>query len=108
MPTRRPTCPTTAGAEAKARELFASLGLDPAQFEFEPYADEWGAWVTAWLLCSTGQRAPRHDVCSAYGPPRVAPHRRRRVPRPTDPGRDQYDLVGIDHAIERLNDQQYG
>ena len=40
--------PTADEANAKANELLAALGEDPAAFELETYADEWNASVTAY------------------------------------------------------------
>lgn len=42
--------PTSADAEARARALFAELGIDASSVEFEVYADDWGASVTMWHL----------------------------------------------------------
>ena len=45
--------PTADEATAKANELLAALGEDPAAFELETYADEWNASVTAYTDAST-------------------------------------------------------
>lgn len=42
--------PTSADAEVRARALFAELGVDANNVEFEAYADEWQASVTMWHL----------------------------------------------------------
>ena len=48
-PPSHPTgVPTADEAAAKANELLAALGEDPAAFELETYADEWNASVTAY------------------------------------------------------------
>ena len=55
MPVCEPTpppanVPDEAAAEAMARELYASLGVDPDSYDYEVYADEWGANVTGYLV----------------------------------------------------------
>lgn len=103
-PTPPPNVPDKATAEAKARDLFATMGLDPAQFELETYADEWGSWVTGWLLLD-GQRAPM-TMYVGFGAEGAITGAGGFLARPIQG--DQYDLVGISKGIERLNDQQFG
>jgi hypothetical protein len=40
--------PTEDQARARSLELLAALGAEPAAYDVEVYADEWGAWTTAW------------------------------------------------------------
>jgi hypothetical protein len=50
--------PSKDEALAKAKELFTSWGYDTGTYVFdEPYADEWGASVNAWLTID-GMRTP--------------------------------------------------
>lgn len=42
--------PTAEEAEARASELLATLGLDPAAYELHADSQEWGAWVDARLI----------------------------------------------------------
>lgn len=93
--------PTKAEAEAKARELFAALGLDPASFAFETYADEWSANVTAFLVLdgvrtnvSTNVGFGGEGAITWAGGFLATPQRGADYPR-----------IGVDAAIQRLNDQ---
>ena len=93
--------PTAAQAEDKARELFAALGLDMAMYEFETYADDWGAGVTGYLLLD-GVRT-NLSVSVGYGAEGALTWAGGFLATPQR-GAD-YPRVGIDAAVERLNDQ---
>lgn len=91
-------------AEAKAKELFTSLGLDLAQWSFDTYADEWGAYVTASyvidgvttsLSASVGYGA--EGAITWAGGFLATPQRGADYPR-----------IGVDAAVQRLNDQTLG
>jgi hypothetical protein len=101
-PTPPANVPDAATAEAKARELFASVGADLSQLQFQSEANEWGAYVTAWLLLD-GQKAPV-TMYASYGADGVLTGAGGSLARPIQG--DAYDLVGTTRAIERLNDQQ--
>ena len=49
--------PTADAAKAKAIEILTGLGADAGQYQFDTNADEWGAYVTAWLTVE-GHRTP--------------------------------------------------
>jgi hypothetical protein len=92
--------PDEATAEAKAKQLFADMGYDTDAFEYEVYADEWGANVTAWLLLD-GHRSPI-TLSPATGP-RALTWASGSLATPQRA--DDYPLVSIDDAIVRLNDE---
>jgi hypothetical protein len=93
--------PTAEQAEARVRELLAALGEDAAAFQFETYADEWSASVTAYRLVD-GLRWPL-----AYGFGFGAEGALQWAsgslaePIPTGP----YPLVDLDTALARLGEQ---
>jgi hypothetical protein len=93
--------PDAATAEARARELFAALGLDLSSYELETYADEWGAYVTAymrldgvrtWLSANIGFGA--EGAITWAGGFLAQPQRG-----------DDYPRIGVEAAVARLNDQ---
>ena len=95
--------PTADEAEAITVELLAALGLDPATLTLETWTDEWSASVTAnetfgaavvrsWGFFFGGDAELQHAWGSVATPGPVGP----------------YDLIGLDAAIERLNDGRYG
>jgi hypothetical protein len=93
--------PDAAGAEDLAKALFDSIGLDSGSYEFETYADEWSSSVTGYLVLDGIRTSVAVSVgfgeegkvtwASGY---LAAPQR----------GPD-YARIGIDAAIERLNEQ---
>ncbi|MEX1105858.1 MAG: hypothetical protein WEB78_06640 [Ilumatobacteraceae bacterium] len=94
--------PTKDEAEAKARQHLTDLGLDPAGFELDTYADEWGANVTGYLLLD-GVRTTL-SISVGYGAEGAvtwasgflaSPQRSADFPR-----------IGVEAAVQRLNDQQ--
>lgn len=96
--------PDKATAEAAARTLFDSLGLDANSFEYETYADDWGANVTAYLVLD-GMRTTM-TVSVGYGAEGALTWASGFLATPQR-GAD-YPRIGIDAAIQRLNDQSSG
>ncbi len=92
--------PNKAEAEAKAKALLTSLGLDPAAYTFETYADEWGAYVTGWL--NLDGIKTQLAVGFGFGAEGALTTANGFLASPQRG--DQYDLVGITTAVERLND----
>ncbi len=93
--------PDTATAEAKAKQLFADMGYDNASYDFEIYADEWGANVTAYLLLD-GMRSPI-SLSFGYGAEGVVTWASGSLAIPLPAG--EYPLVGADGGVARLNDE---
>jgi len=87
-------------AIAKAKELLTQLGLNLDSYEFEAYADDWSASVSAWLLIE-GQRSGAAHYVSFGGEGAI-----------TGAGGflaemvegDEYELVDLETAVKRLND----
>ena len=79
-----------------------TLGLDPTQYQFDTYADEWNASVSATLLLG-GMKTPV-TMSVSFGAEGVVTYANGYLARPIQG--DQYDLVGVTKAIARLNDQQ--
>lgn len=92
--------PTKAEAESKAKALLVTLGLDAADYEFEAYGDEWGAWVTAWLLVDGSKTQTSIGV--GYGAEGALTGAFGFLAEPVRG--DPYDLVGIPKAVERMNE----
>ncbi len=92
--------PTKAEAESKAKALLVTLGLDAANYEFEAYADDWGSWVTAWLLVDGSKTQMAIGV--GYGAEGALTGASGFLAEPVRG--DQYELVGIPKAVERMND----
>jgi hypothetical protein len=91
--------PTADEAEAKTAALMDQLGLDPASYELETYADEWGASVSAFLLLD-GVRSNvsmyfsfREEGAVAWAGGFLATPQRG----------PEYPRIGVDAAVERLN-----
>ncbi|MCU1360689.1 MAG: hypothetical protein JWN99_1978 [Ilumatobacteraceae bacterium] len=100
-PTPPANVPDKDTAESKARDLFTSLGLDPASYQYETYADEWGANVTAYLTLD-GIRT-NMTVSVGFGAEGALTWASGYLGTPQR-GAD-YPRIGIDAAIKRLNDQ---
>ena len=92
---------TAEEAEARTRELMTSLGLDPSRFTFEPYADEWFASVTATEQLEGGFGGRRFDA--GFGAEGVLQNAGGQLATPAQAG--PYELVDLETAIARLNDQ---
>ena len=85
-PTPPANVPTADEAQARTRELMAQLGLDPAAFTFEPYADEWFASVSAveqldGLFAGRGSTPASVPTASCSTPAGSSPSR-QSVPTP--------------------------
>jgi hypothetical protein len=93
--------PTHDEAEAKATELFTSLGLDLTQWSFDTYADEWGAYVTASYVVDGVTTTLSASV--GYGAEGAITWASGFLATPQR-GAD-YPRVGVDAAVQRLNDQ---
>jgi hypothetical protein len=93
--------PTADEAQAKATELIGALGLDPAAFTFEtPYADEWSAFAGATEKINGVATGRRVDV--GFGAEGEIQYAGGQLATPQQMG--PYPLIGIDEALERLND----
>jgi hypothetical protein len=92
--------PTADEAEARTRDLMTAVGLDPANFKLETYADVWYASVNATEQLD-GQFGGR-SFSTGFGPEGVLQYAggQLAVPAPVGP----YPLVDLDTAIARLND----
>lgn len=93
--------PDSAAAEEQAKQLFAAMGYDTDSFEYEVYADEWGANVTAWLLLD-GHRSPI-TLSAGFGAEGALTWASGSLATPQRA--DDYPLVSIDDAVQRLNDE---
>jgi hypothetical protein len=93
--------PSAEEAEALAADVLETIGLDPATFEFETYADDWAASVTAWSQLD-GVRSP---ISWGFGYAGNAElqwmNGTLATPVPTGP----YPLIDLDDALERLEEQ---
>ena len=94
--------PTKDEAEAKARELLTALGVDPASYQFDTYADEWNASVTGYLVLDGVRTTVSMSV--GYGAEGSLVWASGFLATPQR-GAD-YPRIGVEAAIERLNDQQ--
>ena len=92
--------PNESEAIAAATALFAELGYDNADYDFEAYADEWGANVTAYLLID-GQRAPI-SLSAGFGENGALTWAGGVLAEPVAVG--EYPLVDTAAGLERLND----
>jgi hypothetical protein len=92
--------PTADEAEARTRDLMTAVGLDPAAFKLETYADVWYASVNATEQLD-GQFGGR-SFSTGFGAEGVLQYAggQLAVPAPVGP----YPLIDLDTAIARLND----
>jgi hypothetical protein len=95
--------PTGEEATEKAKALFAEFGYDLAQFEFDVYADEWSASVTAYRMLG-GLRSPM-TLSAGYGENGALTWAGGFLGEPVAQG--DYPLVSVDEALARLQDQQF-
>ncbi len=93
--------PTADEAVARVQQLMTAVGLDPATFTFEPYADEWFASVSAVEQLDGAYAARRFDA--GFGAEGVLQYASGQLAVPSQVG--PYPLVDLDTAIARLNDQ---
>lgn len=96
--------PSKAEAEAKAKQLFAQLGLDPAKYVLESYSDEWGAYVTGWLVLDDVKTQLAIGV--GFGAEGVITGANGFFAEPVPA--DEYDLVSLEQAVERMNNPGNG
>ncbi|MDO8391225.1 MAG: hypothetical protein Q7V57_12120 [Actinomycetota bacterium] len=92
--------PDAAAAESKARALMADLGYDATDYEFETYADEWSASVTAYLMIE-GLRSPL-SVSIGFGGEGAVTWMSGSLATPEPAG--EYPLVGTEAGLARLSD----
>jgi hypothetical protein len=92
--------PTADEAEARTRELMTAVGLDPADFELETYADVWYASVNATEQLD-GQFGGR-SFGTGFGAEGLLQYGGGQLAEPAPVG--PYPLVDLDTAIARLND----
>lgn len=93
--------PSKADAEAKAREMLSALGGDPASYELDTYADEWGASTTSFLMLDGVRTNLSFNI--GYGEQGAVTWAGGFLAAPQR-GAD-YPRIGVDAAIQRLNDQ---
>ncbi len=93
--------PDAATAEARARELFAALGLDLSSYELETYADEWGAYVTAYLRLDGSRTWLSANI--GFGAEGAITWAGGFLGQPQRG--DDYPRIGVEAAVARLNDQ---
>jgi hypothetical protein len=92
--------PSADEAEARTRDLMTAVGLDPASFELETYADQWYASVNATEQLD-GQFAGR-TFSTGFGAEGVLQYAGGQLVEPAPVG--PYPLIDVDTAIARLND----
>ncbi|MFP5487546.1 MAG: hypothetical protein ACLGHQ_04490 [Acidimicrobiia bacterium] len=95
--------PTADEAEQRARELLTALGVDPATVEFDTYADEWFASVTANVALDA--RTPLVSWNFGFGAEGVLQYAGGSLATPAPVG--PYPLIDIATAFERLQDQSW-
>lgn len=93
--------PDEASALEKAKRLFADMGYDNASYDYEVYADEWGANVTAYLLLD-GMRSPI-SLSVGFGAEGAVTWASGSLATPVPAG--EYPLVGVEGGVVRLNDE---
>jgi hypothetical protein len=77
------------------------MGYGDANYEYDTYADEWGANVTAYLLLD-GMRSPL-SLSVGFGADGAVTWASGSLATPVPAG--EYPLVGADGGITRLNDE---
>ncbi len=93
--------PSKADAEAKAREMLSALGGDPANYELDTYADEWGASTASFLVLDGVRTNLSFNI--GYGEQGAVTWAGGFLAAPQR-GAD-YPRIGVKAAIQRLNDQ---
>jgi len=98
--------PTVDEAEQLVTDLLGELGQDPSAFEFDTYADEYSANVTAWSELD-GVRSP---VAWGFGYGENGALQWMNGVLATPVAAGPYPLIGIDEALVRLDEQtnQFG
>lgn len=87
-------------ALASTKAFLKDAGYDVAKYEFETYADEWGANVTAYLLLD-GHRSPL-TVSVGFGAEGAITWASGSLATPVQAG--EYPLVGTQAGLDRLSD----
>ncbi len=100
-PTPPVNVPTEGEARAKADALLAAIGLDPANYDEEVYVDDWSASVTAYLKLD----GIRTTVSVSFGFGENGSLTWAGGYLGTPVRGDNYPLIGVDNAVQRLNDQ---
>ncbi|MEN9643355.1 MAG: hypothetical protein RL238_24 [Actinomycetota bacterium] len=93
--------PTKDEAIAATKALLADMGLDADGYEFDVYADEWGASVTAYLLLG-GHRSPL-SVNVGFGENGAITWASGTLATPQTAA--EYPIVSPEAGLARLNDQ---
>lgn len=93
--------PDEAAARQMAEELFAGLGYDVTTLDFDVYADDWGANVTAYVLLD-GERSPM-SISVGFGAEGVVTWASGFLAEPEVVG--EYPLVGAPAGLLRLQDE---
>lgn len=93
--------PGSDAALAEAKDLFSAMGYDTAAFEYDTYADEWSASVTAYQLLG-GRRSPL-SMSIGYGAEGAVTWASGMLAAPVQAA--DYPLVDIAEAVQRLNDE---
>ncbi|MBI4883763.1 MAG: hypothetical protein HY826_06875 [Actinobacteria bacterium] len=103
-PCEGPLPPANVPDETEARrladELFAAIGIDSSSYEFEIYADEWGANVTAYVVVN-GMRTWIASTVG-FGAEGAITWASGTLAEPQPAG--EYPLINPQQGIERLND----
>jgi hypothetical protein len=100
-PTPPANVPTKDAALVQAKALFTDMGYDVSQFEFDGYADEWGANVQGYRLLD-GHRSPI-SISVGYGADGALTWASGALAEPQSAA--DYPLVSGDMALQRLNDR---
>lgn len=93
--------PTADEAEKLVTDLLVQLDQDPEDFEFDTYADEYSASVTAWSALD-GVRSP---VAWGFGYGENGALQWMNGVLATPVAAGPYPLIGIDEALVRLDEQ---
>jgi hypothetical protein len=100
-PTPPAGVPTAAEAETLAAALFAQLGVPAESLEFETYADDYSANVTAWVLID-GVRS-QVGMSVGFGGDATLTWSNGYLAKPVRVG--DYPLIGCEAGVQRLNDE---
>jgi hypothetical protein len=93
--------PSEDDAKAKASELLSSLGVPVDQVEFEVYADEWSASVTAFSVLDGIRTGATYSV--GFGEQGALTWASGYLAEPQRVG--DYPLVGCEAGVARLNEE---
>ena len=95
--------PTADEAEKLVTDLLVQLDQNPEDFEFDTYADEYSASVTAWSALD-GVRSP---VAWGFGYGENGALQWMNGVLATPVAAGPYPLIGLDEALVRLDEQAY-